>query len=160
MQTLDAPVYEVKQDSEWYKSEVRRKNGINNFFNTFKEKYGIDKGFGFYHSEFFGVHAGTEAYEYFKDEVLKNPDSNGFYPFKKRSKFYKEINELLEQIEDKNPFKSHDVLGMNNTTASQWLGDRWFYGVKNGQFVTGDEVTPIEFKDYLEVVMNHIGGNE
>jgi hypothetical protein len=160
MNTLAAPVYEVKKDSEWYKSEVRRKNGINNFFDTFKEKFGIDKGFGFYHSEYFGVHEGTEAHDYFKDEVVKNPTKNGFYPFKKRSKYYKEIKELLEQIEEVSPFKSHDVFGLNNVSGRHWVGDRWFFGVKHEQYIKGDEVVPIDYKDYLSVVINEIGGNE
>lgn len=38
MQTLDAPVYEVKQDSEWYKAKVREREDIKQFFKTFKEK--------------------------------------------------------------------------------------------------------------------------
>lgn len=29
MQTLDAPIYEVKQESDWYKSEKKRKEDIN-----------------------------------------------------------------------------------------------------------------------------------
>jgi hypothetical protein len=153
MQTLDAPIYEVKQDSDWYKSAKKRNCDIDNFFIAFNEKYGIEKGFVFYHSDYFGVHAGTEAYEFFKEEILKNPDGD-FYPFRKRSKYYKEIKELLDQIEDRNPFRSHDVFGLNNVTASQWIGDRWFYGVKDSKPVKGVEVAPIDYKTYLKVVMD------
>lgn len=156
MDTLASPVYEVKQDSDWYKSMKKRRSDIDNFFVSFKQKYGIDKGFGFYHSEYFGVHAGTEAYEFFKGEVLKNPDSNGFYPFRKRSKYFKEIKELLNQIEENSPFRSHDIFGLNNISGSQWIGDRWFFGVKHEQHVKGDEVDPIEYKSYLRVVMDFI----
>lgn len=37
MQTLNAPIYEVKQDSDWYKAEKKRKEGINAFFDKFEK---------------------------------------------------------------------------------------------------------------------------
>lgn len=153
MQTLDAPVYEVKQDSEWYMAELKREKDTKEFFKSFKEKYGIVEGFSFYHSGYFGVRAGTEAYEAFKEEVLKNPTSDGFYPFRKRSKYFKEISILIDQVEDRHPFKAHDVLGRNNISASQWVGNRWFFGVKDEHHVEGSEVQPINYKDYLKVLM-------
>jgi hypothetical protein len=156
MQTLDAPIYEVKQCSEWYKSAMKRKEDINNFFEIFKEKYGTNDGFSFYHSEYFGVYSETESYEMFKDEILKNPTKEGFYPFKKRSKYFKEIKALIDQVKEISPFKSHDVFGLNNISARQWVGDRWFFGVKHEKYVKGDEVTPVEYKDYLKVVMNSL----
>ncbi|MDA2413316.1 hypothetical protein PDN53_03185 [Bacillus cereus] len=159
MGTLDAPIYEVSKDSDWYKSATKRKEDINYFFDSFKEKYGTNKGFVFYHSEYFGVQAGTEAYELFKEEVTKNSKEKDFHPFKKRSKYYKEIKVLLEKIEEISPFKSHDVLGLNNISASQWIGDRWFFGVNNKEYVKGNEVTPIDFKDYLKVVMEKLEEN-
>lgn len=155
MQTLDAPIYEVNQDSDWYKRESKRKQDTKEFFEKIKEKFGLSDGFGFYHSEYFGIHGGTKDYEVFKDELLKNPDKD-FYPFKKRSKYFKEIKEMIEQIEDRNPFKSHDVLGLNNISASQWVGDKWFFQVKNEQLVKGNEVTPIDYKDYLKFVMENL----
>lgn len=159
MKTLDAPIYEVKQNSEWYKSEKKKREDINIFFDKFKKKYGTNIGFAFYHSEYFGVQAGTEAYELFKEEVTKNPKEKDFHPFKKRSKYYTEIKELIEQIEEISPFKSHDVFGLNNVSASQWIGDRWFFGVRDIECVKGEEVTPIGFKDYLKVVMEKLEQN-
>lgn len=158
MQTLDAPIFEVNRDSEWYKSAKKRNEDIDTFFAAFKEKYGDNDGFGFYHSEYFGVHAGTKCYELFKDQVLKNPTADGFYPFRKRSKYYKEIKELLDQIEDRSAFKSHDVFGMNNTTASQWIDERWFFSVKDEESVKDEnnEVAPVSYKEYLKVVMARI----
>ncbi|MDW8515095.1 hypothetical protein [Priestia flexa] len=153
MQTLDAPVYEVNPESDWYKSASRRKEDITNFFNKFEEKYGVKEGFSFYTSEYFGVYEGTEAYELFKNDILKK-QKDGFYPFKKRSKHFREIKTLIDQIEKVNPFKTHDVLGLNNISASQWVGDRWFFGVKHKEYVKGNEVTPIDYKEYLKVVMN------
>ncbi|MFG3444527.1 hypothetical protein ACGFZ1_07480 [Bacillus velezensis] len=156
MQTLDAPIYEVKQESDWYKSEKKRKEDINAFFDKFEATYSIKDGFSFYNSGYFGVRAGTEAYDLFKDEVMKNPTKDGFYAFKKRSKYFTEIGSMLEKIEERNPFKGHDVFGRNNITASQWLGDRWFFGVRNEKRVEGKEAIPIDFKDYLKIVMEHL----
>ncbi|MCM3413552.1 hypothetical protein [Metabacillus litoralis] len=155
MQTLDAPIYEINQDSEWYKSALKRSEDINKFFMKFEEKYGIKEGFSFYHSEYFGVYEGTEAHDFFKGEILKNP-KDGFYPFKKRSKYFDEIKSLIEDIEDVSPFKAHDVLGLNNISGSQWLGDRWFFGVKHKKYIKGDEVTSVDYKEYLKAVMNEL----
>ena len=156
MQTLDAPVYEVKQDSNWHKLKVKQIKDRENFFDAFENKFGFKEGFSFYHSEYFGVYGGTEAYEFFKNELVKNADKNNWYAFKKRSKYFKEIKGILGQIEEVSPFKSHDALGLNNVTASQWLGDRWFFGVKNEKHVKGDEVTPVDYKDYLNLVMSNL----
>ena len=159
MQTLDAPVYEVRQDSEWYKETVKRDTDINNFFKEINEKYFTDNGFSFYHSEYFGISGSSKDYETYKDHLLKNPEKNGMYPFKKRSKYYPIFKEMIEKIDRGNPFKAHDVLGLNNVAASQWLGDRWFYQVKRAEDVkdtTGAEVTPIEYVDYLSLVMTYL----
>jgi hypothetical protein len=156
MQTLDAPVYEVKQDSEWYKKAIKRNDDIDNFFKKVKEQYNLGEGFSFYHSEYFGVHSNTEEYKLYKYEVTKNPNKDGVHTFKKRSKYFKEIKELVEQIELISPFKPHDVLGRNNITASQWIGDRWFFQVKHAQFVKGDEVTPVDYKEYLKLYLDSL----
>lgn len=155
MNTLDGPVYEVKKDSEWYKSKVKRKEDVLKFFRDFQEKYGSAEGFSFYHSEYFGVYPDTPTYEIFKESITKN-QSDGFYPIKKRSKAFKEINSMLEQIEQSSPFKSHDVFGLNNTIASQWVGDRLFYSVKRTDDVKDEknEVEPIDYKEYLQLVIN------
>jgi hypothetical protein len=155
MQTLDAPIFEVKQDSDWYKRKRKQQEDIEVFFKTIKEKYGLVDGFGYYHSDFFGIHYGTEDYKNFKNELLKNPHEGDFHPFKKRSKYYKEIKGLLNNIEDISPFKPHDTFGLNNLNSSQWIGDRWFYSVKNAERIKRhDEITPVDYKDYLKIVMN------
>lgn len=157
METLDAPIYEIKQESNWYKTEKKRREDINKFFDEFKATYGIKNGFSFYHSEYFGVRAGTEAYDFFKDEVVKNPTKAGFYAFKKRSKYFTDIRSMLEKIEEANPFKGHDVFGRNNITASQWVGDRWFFGVRDEKRVEGEEAVAIDFKDYLKIILEKLG---
>lgn len=156
MQTLDAPVYEVKQDSQWYKDQMQRRTDIDNFFKDFGERYGCSDGFSFYHSEHFGVQADTPAYDFFKTEIVKNPDKNGFYAIKKRSKYFKEIKSQISKIKEVYPFKPHDVFGSNNIRASQWLDGRWFYQVKNPEYVQGDEAVPMDYKEYLSLVMSVI----
>jgi hypothetical protein len=156
METLDAPVYEVKKDSEWYLKEKKRRNDISDFFKKTKDKYNLGEGFSFYHSEYFGVQTGTKEHELYKDEVSKNPNKNGFHAFKKRSKYFKEIKELLEQVEEISPFKSYDVFGLNNLTASQWIGDRWFFGVKHELHVKGEEAVPVVYKDYLNLIISKL----
>lgn len=156
MQTLDAPVYEVKQDSEWYIDMVKRDLQIKEFFKKINSEYFRDNGFSFYHSEWFGVQDDSLDYETYKDEVAKKPNKDGVHIFKKRSKYFPIFKELLEHIEDRNSFKSHDVLGLNNISGSQWVGDRWFFGAKHEKFVKGDEVLPIDYKDYLKIVMDSI----
>jgi hypothetical protein len=156
MQTLDAPVYEVKQDSEWYKNRVKRDLQIKEFFKKINAEYFKDNGFSFYHSEWFGVQGDSADYETYKDEVMKNPNKDGVHIIKKRSKYFAIFKELLEQIDDSSPFKSHDVLGFNNISGSQWVGNRWFFGVKHEEFVKGEEVTLIDYKEYLKVVMDSL----
>jgi hypothetical protein len=153
MSALDSPVYEVKQDSEWYKSEVKREQDIKNFFEKINSEYFCDNGFSFYHSEYFGVNYKSKDYEKYRDEVTKNPNKDGVHTFKKRSKHFKIFKEMIEQIEFSSPFKRHDVFGLNNLTASQWLGDRWFFGVKHEKFVKGEEVEPIDYKEYLKLLL-------
>ncbi|MEL3959458.1 hypothetical protein NST17_20110 [Caldifermentibacillus hisashii] len=157
MKTLDAPVYEIKQDSEWYKKEIKRQKDTDNFFKILIDKYGIGRGFAFLHSEYFGVYEGTEAFKLLKDDVLKNGDKNGFHSFKKKSKYYEPIKYLIEQIEKISPFKTHDVFGLNNVKATQWVGDRWFFQIKNEELIKNkEEIFPIEYKEYLKVVMENL----
>lgn len=154
MQTLDTPIYEVNQDSEWYRKMRKKREDQEEFFKKVKSEYDLGEGFGFYHSEYFGVHYGTKEYDTYKDEVVKNGDK-GFHSFKKRSKLYNPIKKLIEQIEQVSPFKSHDTFGLNNIAASQWIGDRWFYGVKDEKHIKDtSEISPIDYKDYLKIVMD------
>lgn len=157
MVTLDSPVYEVNPDSQWYQDKKQQREDIETFFKTIRERFGMGDGFSFYHKEYFGIHGNTKDYEKFKDELLKNPtEKNDFYPFKKRSVFYKEINELLKKVKEVYPFKPHDELGLNNVSASQWIGDRWFFQVKDTTMVKGNDVIPVIYKEYLQLVMDRL----
>lgn len=153
-ETLSSPVYEVKKESEWYRQMKEMKEKQKEFFTKINEEYFEDNGFSYYHSEYFGVQADSKDYEKYKDEVVKNPKDNGFHAFKKRSKYYPIFREMLKEIPERDPFKSHDVLGLNNISGSQWIGDRWFFGVKHEKYVKGDEVEPVAYKEYLKAVMD------
>lgn len=160
MQTLDAPIYEINQDSEWFKSEKKRREDMNGVFKELADKYELGEGFSYYHSEYFGIYSGTEAYKKYKDELVKNPDKNGWHAFRKLSKYFSEIKTILNKVEERNPFMAHDVLGLNNISASQWVDGRWYFGVKNIELIKDHNiVTPIDFKDYLKIVMNALEEN-
>lgn len=159
MKTLDAPVYEIKQNSEWYISTVKRRLQIKEFFQKVNSEYFTDNGFSFYTSEHFGIQGCSKDYETYKDEVMKNPNKDGVHIFKKRLKFYELFKGMIEQIEETNPFKSTDVFGLNNLSASQWIGERWFFGVRNSEYIKdkeSKEITSIEYKDYLKIVMENL----
>lgn len=63
---------------------------------------------------------------------------------------------MLEQIEEINPFKAYDVFGLNNVKANQWIGERWFFGVKDGEKVSSDEVVKIDYKKYLQLLLEKL----
>lgn len=157
-QPIDAPVYEVKQDSEWYIETKARLQREDEFFKEINSTYFEDRGFAYYHAEHFGVDGKSKDYEKYKDELLKNPDKNGIYIFKKKSKYVPIFKEMIAKVGEKNPFKSHDVFGVNNLKYSQWIGDRWFFSVKNEEYIKDpkEEVQPIEYKEYLKVVMDSL----
>lgn len=152
--TLNAPVFEVKQDSEWYQYKKAQTQRERSFFKEILSNYFEDNGFSYYHDDHFGVSGDSKDFEKYKDELTKNPDRNGVHTFKKKSKHYPIFREMLKDVVDKDPFKPHDVFGRNNLKASHWLGDRWFYGVKDASKVLNNEVEPIDYKEYLKVFMD------
>lgn len=157
MQTLDSPVFEVKQDSKWYKETKDRRDGREEFFKRVKENgYFKDNGFAFYDEKHFGIYAESDDYETYKNELSKNPDKNGIHKFKKNTEHYKIFHEMLSKFEPHDPFKCHDVLGFNNPKSSQWIDGRWFWSVKDESQVVGKEVEKIDYKNYLKVVMEHV----
>jgi len=159
METLNSPVYEVRQDSEWYKNHMERKRLIKDFFRNVNSTYFKDSGFSFYHSTCFGIQGYSADYETYKSELLKNPNKDGVHLFKKKSKYFNIFREMLEPIGDPNPFKIHDVFGLNNAKASQTLKGRWFFEVGNENLIKDKEhkeITPIDYKEYLTFVMENL----
>ena len=160
MQTLDSPVYEVKQNSDWYQKEFNRRENQKKFFETIKNDFITDNGFAFYNAYAFGIYETSNDYETYKDELVKNPDKNGIHLFKKRSKHYKIFSEMLKSSEKDDWFKPHDVLGSNNIKASQWIGNRWFFSVRNKDRVPkesiNDEIESVDFKEYLKVISENL----
>jgi hypothetical protein len=161
MKTLDEHIYEVNQDSDWYKKKDKQFDDINNFYRIIKEKYGFEEGFVFYHSEYFGIEYGTPDYEKFKDELLKNSNKDGIHIFKKKSKFNQIMKGLLDEVEEISPFKVHDTFGLNNTRGSQWVNGRWFFSIEDPENINQfGEISSVEFKDYLKVVMDALEKEE
>lgn len=152
--TLNAPVYEVNPESEWYKSSLAKLQRQKEFFKKINSMYFDDNGFSYYNTKVFGIKGNSKDYEKYKEELLKNPDSRGIYLFKKRSKYYAIFNEMLMKVEDKNRFKSHEVFGINNITGRQWIGERWFFGVEKEEDVEGEEAVLVNYREYLEAVMD------
>lgn len=177
MQTLNEPIFEVNQESDFYKKSKERKDKrprINEILNEIANTVGFDvEEFQYYGCYGFGFSYGSDGYEKFKDQLMKNADRNGVYKFKKTSAVFKEISKKLEEV-DKinnivNPFEIHDIFGINNVTAAQWLGDRYFVEVKHKKtteiFINKPDrsrqykVEPIKevsYKDYLQLVLDHV----
>lgn len=177
MQTLSEPLFELNQESEPYKNFKEKKDDqprINQIFKEVAEEFGFGtKDFGFYGSRGFGFHQYTDSREKFKDELNKNPDSNGIHKFKLSSKTFKKMSPKLLEVENiihkVSPFELHDVFGFNNLTASQWIGDRFFVEVKNADRTKElleskdrrkhfeiEPVKEITYKEYLQLVMNEL----
>ena len=116
MRTLNTPLYEVKQDSELYRNGKRRLDSIEEFFNSFKEKYGSTEGFSFYTSRDFGVHVDTPCYEIFKDSVEEG-DKPGYYSFREDSEHYQEIRPMIRKTVDYDGFVLSATFGLFNIAS-------------------------------------------
>lgn len=177
MKTLNSPLYELNQDSEYYKilKEVKDSQPkINEIIREIAELVGFEsKEFLYYGSRGFGFYRNSLAYEKFENQLTKNPDGNGVYKFKRTSPTYKIISPKvleIERIKNKvNPFALHDMLGYNNLVASQWVEDRFFVEVKSEdtteRILNADErrkqyeiepVKEVSYKEYLELVMSEL----
>lgn len=156
MATLSHPVYEVKQDTKWYKEKLKWRKGSKQFFEDLDKDYGIKVGFHYYHSTYFGMTPDCTKFEEYRDQLTKNANKDGIYTFKKTSKMFKELSERIKAFDLVYAFQHHDELGLNNVTRSQWLDDRWFFEVKNEKFVEGNSVELIDYKEYLKFIVDSL----
>lgn len=178
MEALSEPLFEINQDSDYYKKIKEVKDArprINKVLQEIGEELGFDsKEFAYYGSAGFGFYGNSTAFDKFENELTKKPDRNGVYLFKKRTSSYKKISPKLLELEKINrsvsPFALHDIFGLNNLKASQWVGDRYFVEVKSAS-VTRDKVSSperikqyaiepvkeMEYKQYLLLVVEEIG---
>lgn len=142
MTAMNAPVYEVNPESEFYKSHAQKRaniSKINKLLGDIENYLEIpEESFVYYNAGRFGFYSNSEGYKKYKDSLKKNSDSNGVYLFKKTTPEFKHVAVLMEQVDAlKNivsPFSAHDIFGMNNIKASQWVGDRMFVSVKDGDY--------------------------
>lgn len=177
MQTLDSPMYEVNQESEYYKKSKARKDlqgRVNEILDEVASALGFDvTEFDYYSSGSFGFKWTTKAYDKFKDQLTKHSDRNGIHTFKKPTAGYKTISKMLKEIDeinkDKNPFALHDIFGINNLKASQWVEDRLFVGVKDAETTEKmliregrskqypvEPVKAMDYKEYLILVTKQL----
>lgn len=178
MQTLQGPVYEIHQESDYYKVVKERKDSnvrVNEILGGIAKEFGFDSAeFFYYGSGGFGFERYSKGYEKFEVHLTKNADRNGIHTFKRNSIPYKKISKLLKEvyeIEEKvDPFALRDIFGFNNLSASQWVGDRYFVGAKSEELVLeriearkskvatkdGDDfiepIAQISYRDYLLLV--------
>lgn len=166
MDALSAPIFEVRQDCDWFKevSESRERGAA--FFREINKTHFKDNGFAYYNEEKFGVSRDSKDYEVYQNELKKHPDKNGIHEFKKTSKHYKYFKEKLKGIEHNvSPFKTHDVFGMNNIRYKQWLDNRWFFEVKDKDLVTNqyaleNEIREVPYQEYLSLLQKIVAEME
>lgn len=176
MQTLDSPLYEVNQESLFYKhlSEKRDyQKKLSVVISEVAKEYGFNPSdFQYYSPYGFGFLGSSDAYDLMQEHLVKNADRNGLYTFKKKSKPFKDISARLLSVPEINfdPFEAHDVFGTNNLIASQRIGNRLFYEVrdaaltenavaKRAERAKGHEasyvepVMEIDYTDYLKLMI-------
>ena len=177
MKTLNAPLFELNQQSIYYKvlKEVKDNNPrIDQIIRKTAELIGYDSSeFVYYGSRGFGFYGDSKAYEKFKDQLTKRPDRNGVYTFKRTTSTYKTVSPRMleiEKIQSKiNPFALHDIFGLNNLVATQWIEDRFFVEVRSEEdtkkLLVSErrrkqcEIEPVKeigYKEYLELVMTKV----
>ncbi len=169
--TLNSPMFELNQECKYYKTIKEVKDNwprINEILKEIAETHGFDsKEFAYYGSRGFGFLEYSDASEKFKSELVKNADRNDVIKVRKTSKLYKSISPKMLEIENikrqVDPFGLHDIFGMNNLVASQWIDDRYFVEVKdenqtikeiNSRKEKGglEPIMHIDYKDYLLLV--------
>lgn len=174
LKTLNEPLFEINQDSEFFKRSNERREKqtrVNEILDEVAIRIGCAvKEFNYYGSQSFGFMHDSEGYLKFRNELTKNSDRNGLYTFKKSSKTFKLVSPMMEEIDDirniVSPFELHHVVGMNNAVATQWIAGRMFVGVKDIE-VARYEITklgrmkeypveplkPIEYHEYLKLFL-------
>ncbi|MBM7598189.1 vacuolar-type H+-ATPase catalytic subunit A/Vma1 [Virgibacillus halotolerans] len=177
MEALSEPLFEINQESKYYKTKKEIKDSRPKMHKILKEianefEFKLDD-FARYGARGFGFYQYTDSYEKYEDKLTKNADRNGVHTFKKATQEYKAISPRLveiERIENKvNPFTLHDIFGLNNLKASQWLGDRFFVEVKSAEETKKkvsdpkrsiefeiEPVKEISYKEYLQLLMDRI----
>lgn len=177
MQTLSEPLFEVNPECDYYKLVKRKKDNepkVDQIFKDVANEFGYDyNDFAYYGCSGFGFYGGTKSYEKFKSDLTKKADRNGIHTFKLTSKIFKLISPKFSEVDDLlksgSPFTIHDIFGWNNLKASQWIGDRLFFEVKNvdqtEKLLNAEnrrerfEIEPvmkINYKNYLELVMEKL----
>lgn len=175
MKTLNAPVFELSPENDYYKvlkgihdAQPR----VNAIFKATAEKYGYDASeLKFYSAHTFGFGRYSKETLNFDGHLKKHANQNGVLVFKRASSIYKKMAADFQEIDaitkDLNPFTLHEIFGFNNLRDMQWLGDRFFVEVKSAEATQlamqstnrhydTEPVLPIAYEAYLELVLRHI----
>ena len=139
MKTLNEPMYEINQDSEYYKKAKWRKDQqgrVNEIITSVALEYGFEpEALQIYSHSCFGFKWHAPDVDKFREHLTKKSDRDGIHSFKKTSKLFKEISPKLKEITDidrsVSPFALHEIFGLNNLVASQWIENRLFISVKD-----------------------------
>lgn len=174
MKTLNSPLFEVNQESDYYK-KVKDRHDKNSRVNEILAEVAktlevnLDE-FSYYSSSRFGFSKYTAAFDKYKEQLTKNADRNGIHTFKMKTPGLKLIGPMLKEIDEinssNNPFEIHDIFGWNNLTASHWIEDRLFIEVIDEEITkklltsldrkTRYEVEPIKeisYKEYMSLAL-------
>ena len=177
-QALSEPFFEINPESDYFKKTkaVREaKEKIYTIIDEIAEEYGFDaKDFPHYDSGSCGFLRHTDGLEKFRGEVKKHSDRNGVHVFKQTSKMWKAIKPRMQQIAEyynagPSPFALIDIVGLNNSRYTQWIGERMFIQVRDKEKAINyvedpkrkerysvEPLMEIPYKLYLELVMETI----
>lgn len=162
MNALNQPVYELLPTSKEYKSRKKLRDdreAMDKILKIISKRSGVDqRDINYYKNGRFGILADARGFKKFRSEIMKSPDKNGVYLFKKTSDIYKQnaahLQELANYHSQVDPFGLHDVFGLNNFKRSQIIGDRLFVEVVSESSVpekTKDEWKQVPYEEYLEI---------
>lgn len=135
--TLNGEIYKINNECDFWSRMHKKKLGnveLGKVHDEIELYLGLkNNSFAIYNSNTFGLDSDTEDSRYYDDELIKKVDRNGIRHFKKKSKHSTVINLMLKNIEWYfdiiNPFEIHDIVGINNITGIQWIGDTLYYSV-------------------------------
>lgn len=145
--------FRVKRDSDFYakyfdarEEKIKFKQLAAPFF----KKHGIDG--SYYITRCLAVKMPREQREKFADHIKKNPDSKGFYWFKKKSPIEKEWEETVVAQVDFNRLEQNDFWWMSHImcgTYSLWDFEGDIYGYLEDSYQK--DIKPADFMEQIKV---------
>lgn len=178
MKTLSSPLFEVNQESDYYKKVKDRHDKSSRVNEILAEvaktlEINLDE-FSYYSSSRFGFSKYTAAFDKYQEQLTKNADRHGIHTFKMKTTGLKLVSPMLKEIDEinrsNNPFDIHAIFGLNNLAASHWIEERLFFEVKDEEvtkklLTSPDrnkryEIEPIKEVSYKEYMLLALEKNE